>query len=239
MVEQNATDKDSDADCEDEFGTTQHYIREFVDIESQENVNFAFWWSYMEMISTLHMFTRAICDGQWDLYLYALSEMVPHIARYNHTNYLKSLTIFIAETNQLPAEVKAAFHRGDFVIKRSLQKFNQVDADHAQEWIVGTGKASGGILGITNETSALQRCALSYHWRTDITQKTRAMFGLYSSPVGHTELSAGHHKRHREDEEAVGIVTMCNVFSRDASPSTLQNVATKDLATEKIKNITS
>ncbi|RXM34949.1 hypothetical protein EOD39_13552 [Acipenser ruthenus] len=143
MVEQNATDEDSDADCEDEFGTcfsevqrnrvlsiaqdlvylvsagkkvdtkahqslpnitpndkvpstgaamppnllpgpmgtTQHYIREFVDIESLENVNFAFWWSYMEMISTLLMFKRAICDGQWDLYLCTLSEMVPHIAR--------------------------------------------------------------------------------------------------------------------------------------------------------------
>ncbi|MGH0123575.1 UNVERIFIED_CONTAM: hypothetical protein FKN15_037020 [Acipenser sinensis] len=60
-------------------GTTRHYIHEYVAIESQENVNFAFWWSYME-ISILLMFTQAICDGQWNLYLYALSEMVPYIA---------------------------------------------------------------------------------------------------------------------------------------------------------------
>ncbi|MGH0119553.1 UNVERIFIED_CONTAM: hypothetical protein FKN15_032378 [Acipenser sinensis] len=71
---------------------------------------------------------------------------------------------------------------------------------------------------------------------TDITQKTLAIFGLYPSPVGHTELSAGHHKRDREDEEAVlGILTMFNMFSRDASPGMLQNVATKGLATEKIQ----
>ncbi len=45
--------------------------------------------------------------------------------------------------------------KGNFVVKRSARKFNQVDPDQAQEWLNGVGKKGGGIVGITKTTSAL------------------------------------------------------------------------------------
>ena len=42
---------------------------EFVE-EQSLNANFYFWWSYLEMVSILLMFTRAQHDGIWDLHCF-------------------------------------------------------------------------------------------------------------------------------------------------------------------------
>ena len=46
-------------------------LDEFVSKRSEENVNFKFWWNYIEMVSILLMFTRAQRKGIWDLYLHS------------------------------------------------------------------------------------------------------------------------------------------------------------------------
>jgi len=65
--------------------------------------------------------------------------------------------------HQLPGAVKQEFEAGNFVVKHSVHRFNQVFSDHAQEWLNGLGKKGGGIIGITKTTSALSRWALSYN----------------------------------------------------------------------------
>ena len=56
----------------------QKVLDEFVEQRSEENVNFMFWWSYMEMVSILLMFTRAQREGNWDLYLHSFRRMLPY-----------------------------------------------------------------------------------------------------------------------------------------------------------------
>ncbi|CAG9773706.1 unnamed protein product [Ceutorhynchus assimilis] len=79
------------------------------------------------------MFTRGIRGGDWESYRGALSDMLPYIALYDHGNYLKSLSVHIADLNQLPLEVEAGFHSGDFAVLKTKKKFSQVELDHAQE----------------------------------------------------------------------------------------------------------
>jgi len=43
--------------------------------------------------------------------------------------------MYIAEMHQLPEPVLSEFRKGNFVVKRSAQKFNEVDPDQAMEWI--------------------------------------------------------------------------------------------------------
>ena len=38
---------------------------DFIAHKSQENVNFAFWWNYIEMVSTVLDFTRAQGEANW------------------------------------------------------------------------------------------------------------------------------------------------------------------------------
>jgi len=146
----------------------QQHLKDFIKARSEMSDNFSFWWSYVEMVQILLNFTRSMRDGIWDLYLWSLSAMLPYLARYDHSNYHKSLTIYIAEMHMLPKAIEDAFRDGDFVVKNSNRRFNQVDADHAQEWLVGTCKEAGGITGITNDNNTLQRWALSFHWRSEL-----------------------------------------------------------------------
>ena len=53
-------------------------LDEIVAQRSEENVNFKFWWNYMEMVSVLLMFTRAQREGIWDLYLHSFRQMLPY-----------------------------------------------------------------------------------------------------------------------------------------------------------------
>ena len=129
---------------------------------------------------------------------------------------------------QPPEEVHSKFSQCDFVVKRSNQKFNQVDADHTQEWIVGTGKESGGVVVITNEVYALQRCALYFHWKSEIATKTYTMFDVGMGTATHNKLNSGRQKRDEKDENLlVSILKRFNVFTIESNATVLKNVATK------------
>lgn len=105
------------------------------------------------------------------------------------------------------------------------------------EWTNGTGKKGGGIIGITKTTSALCRWTLSYNLRSHIAAETHAM---YSNSPGcirvHKEATKSRQKRDNDDEIALlSVFEGFKVFA-SVSPGSLQNLATKDLATEAIKN---
>ena len=55
--------------------------------------------------------------------------------RYDHTNYARQGAIYIAEMHQLPELVLSEFRKGNYVVKRSEAKFNQVSHDQGQEWL--------------------------------------------------------------------------------------------------------
>ena len=64
--------------------------------DSIPNHTFKFWWSYLELVS---MFTRAERDGIWELYLYSFRCMLPFFHRYDHTNYARWGTVYLADAN--------------------------------------------------------------------------------------------------------------------------------------------
>ena len=57
----------------------------------------------------------------------------------------------------LPPEVLHEFQEGNFVVKRTDRRFNQVSADQSTEWLNDIGKTSGSLVGITRVASALSR----------------------------------------------------------------------------------
>ena len=55
---------------------------------------------------------------------------------YDHTNYAKWGPVYLAEMKNLESiapEVYAEFMNGNFVVKRSKRRFNQVPVDQATE----------------------------------------------------------------------------------------------------------
>ena len=69
------------------------------------NPNFAFWFTYLELVSILLLFTRASRGGLWELHLSTFKRMLPYFCRYDHINYAKRGTFYLAEMNMLPQQV--------------------------------------------------------------------------------------------------------------------------------------
>ena len=212
-------------------------LAEFVETESKKNANFKFWWQYIEMFSILLLFTRAQREGIWELHLTSFTKTIPLFMRYDHYNYARWGIIYVAEMKQLPEEVKEEFVKGDFVVKCSANKFNQVDPDHAQEWLNGMGKRAGGIVGIMKTISALTRWSLSFNVRSHIANKTHEMYGMLPDKSIAKEATPSRSKRDSDDEQAMlDILRKFKVFSNDA-PKVTNNIATKDLEMIKFKSL--
>ena len=153
-------------------------MKELAEALAVDDPNAEFWWQYMTMVSILLSFTRAQRDGLWNLHLYYFKRMLPYFFRNDHVNYARWDTVYLAEMLTLPPEVLLEFQEGNFVVKRTERRFNQVSADQSTEWLNATGKKSGGLDRITRITSALNRWTLSYNLITVITSQTTAMLDL-------------------------------------------------------------
>ncbi|KAK6171650.1 hypothetical protein SNE40_018094 [Patella caerulea] len=153
------------------------------------------------MVFLLLKFSRAQRDEIWDLHLQSFTCMLPYLLRYDHYNYGQWGPVYVADMKTLPDVVQDEFHKGNFVVKRSERKFNQVDPDQAQEWLNGTGKRAGGIVGITNSRSALNRWVLSFNLRSHIAADTHAMFHVHPKDIhSHNEAKPGRQHRDNADE---------------------------------------
>jgi len=67
----------------------------------------------MEMVSVLLMFTRAQREGIRDLHLHSFRQMLPYFFRYDHLNYARWGSVYIAEMEQLPKEVFRRDQKGE------------------------------------------------------------------------------------------------------------------------------
>ena len=145
--------------------------------------------------------------------------------------------VYLSEMRLLPQPVLIEFQRGNFVVKRSKMKFNLVDQDQAQEWLNCTGKTGGGIVGITKTPTVLSRWALSFNVRSDIASATYAMYSMCPSDTKLTNES--NKSRHVRDDKVESSLSSTfeqfNIFEPESNQESLQNIATKDLATVSIQ----
>jgi hypothetical protein len=208
----------------------------------------AFWNDYIEMVETLLDFIRAHRDGNWQLHLDSFAAMLPWMTLYDHTNYARWGTVYLADMKCLPQEVKAEFEAGNFVCKKTRHRFNQVPFDQATEWMNRLCKTSQGIIGITRNDSARDRFCTTWSERSQISLDTKSMFGMDAEEDAISTMKDGLPSRVKQDEEAVKqLIAQFERFhvldiSTPYEPVTAENDATqkliaattKDVATEEI-----
>ena len=86
------------------------------------------------------------------------SKMLPYFFITNRTNYSRWMPVYILDMLELPAEIKPVFEKGEFSIRQISGSFNGIWSDMGTEkTIIKDSKGSGGIVGITNQKSALTR----------------------------------------------------------------------------------
>ena len=212
-------------------------MKEFAEALAVDDPNAEFWWQYMTMVSILLSFTRAQRDGLWNLHLYSFKRMLPYFFRYDHVNYARWGTVYLAEMSTLPPEVLLEFQEGNFVVKRTERRFNQVSADQRTEWLNATGKKSVGLVGIRIITSALNRWTLSYNLRTVITSQTTAMMDLTAEDDDeYTHIECTKRRMENDDSDEHKLVqSMKKPGVLHDSDATLKNIINKDIVTPEIQ----
>ena len=191
----------------------------------------------MHMVSILLRFTRAIREGDWELYLSSFSEMLPWFAAFDHVNYTRWGIVFLADMTRLPCtapEVYQGFQHGDVVTNQTKNAFNPIALDQALEHVNKSGKAAG-ITGITRTESARDRWCLTYNERAKLSDDTKEMFGIRTAKdgVGHKDL--GKARVQRDEDDVQRLMSHFRTYDVFRKTENLVVVTTGDVASEEIK----
>ena len=136
---------------------------------------------------------------------------------------------------ELPVEIKSAFEKGEFSIRQTSGSFNGTE-----KTIIKDSKGSGGIVGITNQKSALVRWTLTRHFLASFSSAMNDRACITStSKTSHEEMKQKALKR--DEEQVQAIVnhlneTMTDPFDIEAHPPCLMNISTGMHATREVQD---
>lgn len=173
---------------------------------------FQYWDSYINMVQILLRFIRSEREGDWNLHLASVAEMMPHFFAMDRTNYSRWLPVYLGDMNQLDVtapEVHNEFVQGSHAVSRSCHPFSQVWTDMALEQSVNLdSKTKGGIVGITQKPGALERWFVTAHERAAITTATKAMCGYQDVSDEHatSHKEAGSHRIKRDENDVRKVI---------------------------------
>ena len=105
-------------------------------------------------------FVRSLRQGNFELYIGSLKKLAPWMFALDHKNYARWLPIHLRDMLLLKhkhPEVCAAFQDRGFVVQPSNKPFSDISMDQAYEINKKVIKGDGGIIGFTENKSALER----------------------------------------------------------------------------------
>jgi len=204
------------------------------------NLTLMLWKQYIDFVGKLLLFIRAEREGLWELHLASFQELLPLMVLYDHTNYTRWGTIYITDMLQLEdtfPDVYREFMAGHFVVKEAEGVFNQVSIDMALEHINRLCKSGGGLVGITQSKTALDRWMLTCCDRSQILEDACLLVG-YTDPKSEKlqtqkEKSKTRLKRDEDDvQKIMDKLREFNPFNRDRDD--LIQISTNDVVPPEI-----
>ena len=119
---------------------------------------FKYWCLVLELELLALQFVRSLREADFQLYIQCLGQLVPWMFALDHTNYSRWLPIHIKDMVQLEERVPSIyeeFNAGNFVVRKSNHVFSAIAVDQCHEQLNATIKGDGGVIGITQNASAL------------------------------------------------------------------------------------
>jgi len=120
-----------------------------------------FYWSKTLKLEVLFLqFMRSQRDGNFLMYLEVLGSIIPWMFAMDHFHYARWLSVHVRDLMQLEGECPTVwneFLKGHFVTQKTSHKFSMMAHDQIHEQLNALVKGDGGIVGITENESALRR----------------------------------------------------------------------------------
>ena len=194
---------------------------------------FSFWEEYCSMVNIVLQLIKAERTGNWNLHLSAVATMTPHFYAMNRPNYSRWLPVYLIDMHRLEFThplVHKAFLSGEHSISHSGQPFSQVPTDMALEQSINAdSKTKGGIIGISQSPSAVDRWFLTIHEHASVTTAIKKVYGMKDNDNKmHKEATKARVKR---DEDDVNKLLSCFTSSLMIKPYSLESDALVNFVT--------
>ena len=126
----------------------------------QDCPHFHYWTIVMELELRLLVYVRSLRQSSFTMYLDALTELAPWFHALDHTNYARWIPVHLRDMAELPTkhpEVAKNFNAGNFTVLKTKRVFSAIPIDQAHEQNNACIKGDGGVVGLTDNPSALRR----------------------------------------------------------------------------------
>ncbi|MES9879893.1 MAG: hypothetical protein ABW185_03330 [Sedimenticola sp.] len=226
----------------DDMDNILHRLDSFRKRARECSSTFAFWDEYLAMIESLLDYIAAERNCDFDKHLHYFMRMLPYDFAFDHTNYARWGSIYVAEMSTLSTlfpDVHTAMNEGLHTVRRSSNSsatFNGIWSDQAIEQTLNRDCSTEGTLkGMNRTAAAVEWHYLTSHSRAAVSSNLLTMCGLNEDTTYlHREISSN---RTKVDEMKIHDViqviqeTMTNPFNLDddasvEDPMPLVNIAT-------------
>ena len=102
---------------------------------------------YLQMITEVLQYTRAVRTGNWHLHLQSTETFIKYIFAHDMLNYARMMPVYLSDMEKLKdseATIHAKFLQGNRIVNKSFLPFCAIGADHALEHINCAMKVSEG-----------------------------------------------------------------------------------------------
>ena len=155
---------------------------------------FHFWYLTFQLELLLLVFVRSLREANFELYINAVSKIVPWFFGLDNTNSARWLPIHLRDMcrlNDVAPDVASQFKRGRFVVNKTSRNFSSIPIDHAHEQNNALVKGEGGAGGLTENPHALRWWMVS---GPDMARIINEFENSIATGSTQTKQSAKHHK---------------------------------------------
>ena len=169
------------------------------------------------------VYVRVIREGEFTLYVDALTKIVPWFFALDHTNYARWIPVHLTDMVTLKdvhLKVFAEFLKGNFVVKKTAHRFSAIAIDQGYEQNNAAVKDDGGAVDLTESPAALKR------WMVSGPEMARVIGEFEASTEKRKKLDPRHHEEAKRVQKAYErdvrslvstIEEMGNPFAEDSS----------------------
>ena len=196
---------------------------------------FQFWNLVLDMELAIFALIRSFREGHFELYRYALYEMIQYFFANNNVNYARWIPINLLDMMVLEeqhSDVASEFHKGNFVIHKSRRDFSAMAIDQAHDQNNSIIKGDGGAIGLTEDPAALRRWMVAGPEVSRLLAACEAMPGAIDTRIdsSHRKATLGAQTAFFDNMKAMTTVLqdMGNPFQDESSD--LLSLDTKNIA---------
>ena len=161
--------------------------------------HFHFWYLILHLELVVMIYVKAIREGNFLLYIDALTKLVPWFFALDHTHYSRWIPVHLRDMVRLEVAhpyVYSQFMKGNFTVNKTTHSFSAIALDHAHEQNNASVKGDGGAVGLTENPTAL-RC-----WMVSGPEMARVIGEFEAATGERRKTDTRHHEQTRFAQKA-------------------------------------